>query len=79
MCCNRAQWGGGALCLFDRVECPRGATGAGQDEPEGRSAHLLFAGTVPSVLEKKKSFHQKKLLFGEGVLDEGGRDARASC
>lgn len=76
MCCNRAQWGG-TLCLFDRVECPRGATGAGQDEPESRSADLLFAGTVPSVLEK--SFHQKKLLFGGGVLDEGGRNARASC
>lgn len=42
----------GTLCLFDRVECPRGVVGAGQDKPEGRSAYLLYAGTVPSVLEK---------------------------
>lgn len=42
----------GTLCLFDRVECPRGATGTGQDKPEDRSAYLLYAGTVPSVLEK---------------------------
>lgn len=42
----------GTLCLFDRVECPRGVMGAGQDKPEGRSAYLLYAGTVLSVLEK---------------------------
>lgn len=60
----------GTLCLFDRVECPRGAIGAGRDTPEGRSAYLLYAGTVPSVLEKAST--RRGGCWG-GILDEGGR------
>lgn len=67
----------GTLCLFDRVECPRGVTGAGQDEPEGRSAYLLYAGTVASVLEKKLQ-PEEVAVRGESLMKVTGK-ARHSC
>lgn len=60
------------LCLFDRVECPRGVTGAGQDKPEGRSAYLLYAGTVPSVLERKLQ-PEEAAVRGESLMKVTGR------